>query len=275
MSWLQALVLGAIQGATEFLPISSSGHLALVPWVLGWDIDQQAFLPFAVIVHWGTLSAVVLTLRRDLLSLLTAAVRGLASARPLGTAQARVAWLLALATVPAAVAGALFQSQVEQAFSEPVTVALLLWVTAMLLLIGERLAGRSSRNLAGLRAVDAVLIGFAQALALFPGVSRSGATMAAGMSRGLSRVAAARFSFLLAVPIMLGAGAVSLAGLQGEPAAQSFVGPLLIGFVASAVVGALAIRWLLSYLARGSLRAFAGYCGIAGAAVLALSFLRG
>lgn len=275
MSWIQALVLGAIQGATEFLPISSSGHLALVPWVLGWNIDQQAFLPFAVIVHWGTLSAVVLTFRRELWSLLTATFRGLASLRPLGTAQARLAWLLALATVPAALAGALFQSQVEQAFSEPVAVALLLWVTAMLLLIGERLSGGSSRNLTGLRAVDAVLVGLAQALALFPGLSRSGATMAAGMSRGLSRLAAARFSFLLAVPIMLGAGAVSLTGLRGESAAQSFVGPLLIGFAASAFIGALTIRWLLSYLARGSLRAFAGYCAVAGAAVLALSLLRG
>lgn len=275
MSWLQALLLGAVQGLTEFLPISSSGHLALVPWVLGWEIGPAAALPFAVVAHWGTVLAVVVVLRHDLWELLVEAGRALLRRQPQSTPPARLAWLLALATVPAAAAGVLLEQQVEQAFSAPATVALLLWVTALLLLLGERLARESRRSLIALRTSDALLIGLAQALALFPGISRSGATMAAGVSRGLSRLTAARFSFLLAVPIMLGAGAASLLDVIGRSEAQQLLAPLLIGFASSAVVGALAIRWLLEYLSRGSLRVFAVYCLAAGAAALALSVLRG
>lgn len=275
MSWLQAVVLGVVQGATEFLPISSSGHLALVPWVLQWDLDEAAYLPFAVIVHWGTVLAVILSLRTELWDLVTAALRGLAQRRPFGTPQAKLAWLLVLATVPGALAGLLFEDQVERAFGSPAVVALLLWVTAGLLLLGERLSGSRSGKLLDVGSSDALLIGLAQALALFPGISRSGATMSAGMSRGLGRQAAARFSFLLAVPIMLGAGAVSLAGMLGGPGSALAVTPLLAGFLSSALVGMAAIRWLLRYLSRGSLRGFAVYCLAAGAAALALSLLRG
>lgn len=275
MSWLQALVLGVVQGATEFLPISSSGHLVLIPWILGWEIDLESYLPFAVVVHWGTVLAVVVSLRRELWALVRAAASGLWARRPLGSSEARLAWLLALATVPAAAAGVLFEQQVERAFGAPETVALLLWGTALLLLAGERLAGDSSRELSQIRAQDGLLIGLAQALALLPGISRSGATMAAGVGRGLSRPAAARFSFLLGVPIMLGAGAVALADLSRQPGAASLIAPLLVGFFSAAAVGLLAIRWLLAYLSRGSLRVFAGYCALAGAAALAVSVLRG
>lgn len=275
MSWLQALLLGAIQGATEFLPISSSGHLALVPWVLGWEIEPAVYLPFAVVVHWGTLLAVMASLRRELWSVMRAAGRGLLSGRPLETPQARLAWLLALATVPAAAAGALFEEQVERAFRAPATVAVLLWLTALLLWAGEKLKGKLERELTQVTGAEALLIGTAQALALFPGVSRSGATMAAAVGRGLARPAAARFSFLLAVPIMLGAGALSLAGLFGRPSSQPLLLPMLVGFLSSALVGTIAIRWLLAYLSRGSLRGFAVYCLAAGAAALALSVLRG
>ncbi len=274
MSWLQALLLGAVQGATEFLPISSSGHLALVPWVLEWEIDPAAALPFAVVAHWGTVLAVVVMLRSELWELLVGAVRGLATRKPLSNRSARMAWLLALATLPAAAAGALFRAQVEQAFGAPRTVALLLWGTAALLLVGEALTGANRSQLSAVRVGDALLIGLAQALALFPGISRSGATMAAGISRGFSRTSAARFSFLLAIPIMLGAGAVSLIDLLGAASSRPLLTPLLMGFASSAAVGGLAIRWLLSYLQRGSLRIFAVYCLVAGAAALSLSVLR-
>jgi undecaprenyl-diphosphatase len=273
VTWFQAVVLGIVQGATEFLPVSSSGHLVLVPWLLGWQLEGQVFFPFSVVVHWGTVAAVILSMRSDLASVLAAAVRSLIVRRPLGTSESRLAWMLVLASLPAALAGLLFGEQVEQAFGEPRTVGLLLLATATILLIGERL-GQRERGLDELGASDSLVVGFGQALALFPGISRSGATISVGLSRGLARVAAARFSFMLAVPIMIGAGAVALLDLAEESSTGVDLSPLLIGFMSAAAVGTLAIRWLLRYLSSGSLHRFAVYCALVGGLTVVLSLIR-
>jgi len=281
MTWYQALILGMVQGASEFLPISSSAHLVLVPWLLGWQFEPIAFFIFSVTVHWGTLAAVVLAFRDDLLRFGRAALLAVLHRDLLETPEATLAWLLLLATLPGALAGVVLGGMVEQAFSNPPAVAGLLLGTAVLLALGERSRSIRAANpadfrmLKSLRIRDAILIGLAQAVALLPGISRSGATISAGLFRGLDRGDAVRFSFLMSVPIIFGAGLVALAELAGEPGAAQAVPSLVIGLLAAGVVGFIAIRWLLRYLEGGTLRGFAIYCALAGAAGLLVSLIRG
>ncbi len=281
MTWYQALILGMVQGASEFLPISSSAHLVLVPWLLGWQFEPHAFFTFSVTVHWGTLAAVVLAFRDDLLRFGRAALLAVVHRNLLETPEATLAWLLLLATLPGALAGIVLGGMVEQAFSDPQAVAGLLLGTAGLLALGERSRSIRAANpaefrpLKSLRIRDAILIGLAQAVALLPGISRSGATISAGLFRGLDRVDAVRFSFLMSVPIIFGAGLVALTDLAGQPGAAQAVPSLVIGLLAAGVVGFIAIRWLVRHLARGSLRGFAVYCALAGAAGLLVSLIRG
>jgi undecaprenyl-diphosphatase len=274
MTILQAILLGIVQGATEFLPISSSGHLVLVPWLLHWELQPAAAMAFDVLVHWGTLLAVVVYFWKDLVGLVSAAVRGLIQRRPFADPQARLAWLLLVASLPAALLGVLLKDIVEAAFARPMAVCFALLITAIILLLGERLGNRQ-RDMQALRILDALWIGLGQAVALFPGISRSGATISTGLTRGLRRPEAARFSFLMAVPVMLGAGSLALLDLLSSPDALQYIPPLLGGFLAAAVVGYLAIRWLLSYLARRPLHVFAAYCALVGLAGLIVGFIRG
>ena len=279
MTWLQAILLGAIQGLTEFLPISSSGHLVIVPWLFEWEIDPGVLFSFTIVLHWGTLLALVAAFWKELRLLLAAFVAGLLARDPFGNSTSILAWLLLLASVPAAVAGLLLGDFVEQAFARPEFVAILLLLNAAVLSFGEwmRRRRRSASvkiDLDSLSRSDALVIGFAQILALFPGISRSGSTIAAGLTRGLSRVEAARFSFLLAVPIMIGAGLIALRDLSGEGAAASVGAEYLIGFASAAVVGFVTIRWFLDYLSRGSLWAFALYCVIVAAFSALIGVLR-
>lgn len=274
MSLWQALVLGVVQGATEFLPISSSGHLVLVPWLLGWHVEPGAAFVFDVLVQWGTLLAVIGYFRHELLELISAAIRGLLRGRPLSTPAARLAWLLVLASVPAAALGVSLRQPVEAAFDNPRAVSLFLLATAAILALSERLGGRH-RQIETLRPSDVLLIGVAQSLALFPGISRSGSTIGGGLLRDLERPEAARFSFLMSVPIMIGAGLVTLMELATSPAALEQVPPLLVGFAAAAVVGYLSIRWLLRYLAQRPLTIFIAYCSLTGALSLMVSFFHG
>jgi undecaprenyl-diphosphatase len=274
MNILQAIVLGAVQGGTEFLPISSSAHLVLVPWVLGWQIDEAFTFPFDVLVQWGTLLAVITYFRMDLWAIASGALHALWRGRPLSEPGARLGWLLVLSSLPAAGLGLLAKPWVEASLLRPWAVSVFLLGTALLLLLGERL-GRQSSRLPDMRWRDALWIGLAQALSLFPGISRSGATIAGGLLRDFRRADAARFSFLMAVPVMIGAGIIALADLFSQPAPLAHLAPLLIGFLTAAVVGYLAIAWLLSYLARGSLRGFALYCVLVGILGLSLSVIRG
>jgi undecaprenyl-diphosphatase len=268
MNLLQALILGIIQGSTEFLPISSSGHLVLVPAVLGW---QPASLAFDTTVHLGTLAALLAVFWRDLLRLLVAWWAGLRRGRPLETADSRLAWWILLGTIPAALAGLFLESTFEALFASPRAVGGFLLLTALLLTLAELLS-RRQRNLEEVTWLDSLLVGIGQAVAIAPGLSRSGTTMATGMFRGLTREAAARFSFLLAVPIVAGAGLAQLARLIKDGELQAEVLPLLVGFVAAAVVGYAAIHFLLSYLRRRPLYPFAAYCAVVG--VLAILLLR-
>jgi undecaprenyl-diphosphatase len=299
MSILQALFLGILQGATEFLPISSSGHLVLVPWLLDWPAPGLAF---DAVVHWGTAAAVVAYFWRDWVSLVIAAVQSLPSVwryvastltpsqrrqssddlrpadEPLSGAadrgDARLAWLIILGTVPAALIGYLLEDFFEEMFARPIAAACFLFGTAALLTASEYV-GRRERDLDTLDWPDALLVGLGQALAIFPGISRSGATIAAGLSRGLRREPAARFSFLLATPIIVGAGLLKVADLAQTGGLAAQVPTLIVGFVVAGAVGLACIHFLLRYLQRHQLYPFAIYCAIVGTVCLAVALARG
>jgi undecaprenyl-diphosphatase len=280
MSIWQALVLGLIQGATEFIPISSSGHLTLVPWLLDWHFDPVLKAAFDVLTHWGTLVAVVAVFWRDLWDLLLGGLRTLAGLREGGARgvvsrakedpHGRLAWLIVIGSIPAAVLGVLLEDFFEMLFGTPALVSMLLLVTAGLLALSEYL-GKKGREVADLGVLDALLIGLGQALAIAPGISRSGATIASGLLRGVKRDAAARFSFLLSTPVIVGAGIWQLKDLFAS-GAEAALGPMAVGFVASAAIGYGCIRFLLGYLRRKGLYPFAVYCAVAGTACLLISF---
>ncbi len=275
----RALFLGLLQGATEFLPVSSSGHLVLIPWLLGWPIPSLAF---DAMVHWGTLVAVIAYFWRDWLALLRGAWAGLRT-RSLSDPAARLLLLLIVGTIPAALAGALLEDFFEGMFARPDAAAGFLLLTAALLTLAELgWARRSSapnpgalRALPALSWADALAVGLAQAVAILPGVSRSGATIAAGLGRGLEREAAARFSFLLSAPIILGAGAMQLWQLARAGTLAGEAPLLAAGFLTALVSGFAAIHFLLNYVRRRPLYPFALYCILLGILGLTVAALRG
>lgn len=268
MSLWRAFVLGLVQGATEFLPISSSGHLVLLPWLFHWEHPD---LVFDTTAHLGTFVAVLAYFWRDCWALLVAWWRSVAERR-VRTVDARLAWLILLATIPAGVLGYLFEDLLEPLFSAPTWAAGFLLVTGTILTLGERL-GRRQRDLGDLRWKDALLIGIAQAFAILPGISRSGATIATGLQCGLKREGAARFSFLLSIPITLGTGVFKLLELFSAPGEAIGFG-LALGFLAALFGGYACIRWLLAFLRRGKLYVFAAYCWAVGLVALALLALQ-
>lgn len=273
MTILQAALLGLIQGLTEFLPVSSSAHLVLVPWLLGWQFDEKAKFVFDVLVQNGTLVAVILYFWKDIWYITRAVVEGLLRRQPFGTADARLGWFIVLATIPAVVLGLAFKDFFETIFASPLIVACLLLVTAALLVFSERY-GQRTRPLTQLTWVDAAVIGLMQGLAILPGVSRSGATMAGGMARHLERPAAARFSFLMSIPVMLGAGVVAFKDLLEIPNFTEFLLPVGVGFVVAAVVGYASIAWLLGFVRQRSFYGFAVYCVLVSVVCLALGLTR-
>lgn len=270
MTLLQALILGIVQGLTEFLPISSSGHLVLVPAVLGWEIPKDQSFVFDVLVQVGTLVAVFAYFWSDLATVFTAMVDGIRRKMPFTSEDARLGWWIVIATLPAGFIGLLIKDQVEAAFASARITAGFLLLTAVLLVLAERL-GRGEMSPEKMKWTDAVIIGFFQVLAIFPGVSRSGSTITGGMLRGLSRSQSARFSFLMAVPIMLAAGLLSIFDLLEVNNLEGFLPSLVTGFITSAITGYLAIRWLVGYLKKGSLYGFAVYVTVVSFAVLILA----
>lgn len=274
MTLFQAFILGIVQGITEFLPISSSAHLVLVPSLLGWQLDPGYAFAFDILVQMGTLLAVILYFAPAVARMAAAAWRGLRRRRLLEDPDARAAWLVLLATLPAVVLGIALHDLVEAAFNSVPAVSFFLLLTAALLAGGERF-GRSERSTANLLPSEAVFIGFAQALALFPGISRSGATISAGLLRRLDRREAARFSFLMSIPVMLGAGLIGLRDLLSVATDAVSMAPILVGFLTAALVGYLSIRWLLRFLVHHRLYPFAAYCLIVGLIGLASGLLRG
>ncbi len=269
MTIFQAVVLGIVQGLTEFLPVSSSGHLVAVPALLGWTIPEDQVFVFDVLVQVGTLAAVIIYFWSDLAAIARSMWAGALSRRPFETPEARLGWYVILATIPAGLAGLLLKDQVEAAFSDPQALAYFFPVTAGLLILAERLK-KPRKNAEDLSALDAFLIGCFQIIALFPGVSRSGSTIAGGMSRGLEREAAARFSFLMSVPVMLAAGALSLLDLAAVSDPGGFLPVLATGMIVSAVTGYLSIGWLLRFLRSRTLYGFAIYLLLLAVVILAV-----
>jgi len=269
---LQAILLGVVQGLTEFLPVSSSGHLLLGQYFLGLDPDRFG-LPFDVALHMGTLVAVVSYFWRDLLRMALAFFRSFGHRDLANDADQRMAYLIIASTVPAALIGFLFEGFFEETVRSPWVVVFNFVLIGVLFIVGE-VVGTRARSASTLGFGEAVGIGFAQAAALVPGVSRSGATITLGLFLGLRREEAARFSFLMSVPIIAGAGGLELGEViaGGMDAAQSLL--FVVGFLTSAAVGYVTIRFLLNYLTNHSLRAFAFYrFGVA--AVVAVSLLLG
>jgi undecaprenyl-diphosphatase len=267
---LEAVLLGIVQGITEFLPVSSSGHLLLGQHFLGLDQDRFG-LPFDVALHLGTLVAVVAFFWRDLNRIARAFARSLVpGGRNLADPDQRLAYLILASTIPAAGIGFLLEDFFETAVRSPWVVVFNLVLVGILFIVAEAV-GRRSRRAEKLRLWEAFGIGLAQAAALVPGVSRSGATITLGLFLGLRREEAARFSFLMSVPIIAGAGSMQLAEVASEGMDASGVVMFGAGFVSSAVVGYLAIRFFLRFVAHHSLRAFAYYrFGLAAVVVVAL-----
>jgi undecaprenyl-diphosphatase len=241
-----AVTLGLVQGLAEFLPISSSAHLILTPWFFGWP---DPGLTFDVALHVGTLLAVAVYFWRDWLRLLAAAPRP-------RTPDGRLFWLLVIGALPGGIAGILLDSLAEQALRAPLLIAGTLSLMGLALLAADRW-GRHDRELHDVGLVDALLIGASQALAIVPGVSRSGITIAVARARGIERAAAARFSFLLGSPIILGAALYKLRDVLKAPGVLN--GPFLAGIATATVIGALAIGVLMRYLQRYGLGIFVAY----------------
>lgn len=282
----EAIILGIVQGIAEFAPISSSAHLIIVPWLFGWDNPALGGLAFDVALHLGTLAAVVAYFRRELWALLKAGLASIFQLRIGNDFDRKLAWLLVLGTIPAVIAGFLLEDAINALFHSHgvdiptwamLTVAGLLGGVGLLMWLVEKLA-RHDRPLSDIRLDDAMAVGGAQTLALFPGVSRSGATLIAGMALGFKRDVAARFSFLLSVPVTAGAGAKSLLdvwdGWQSGALVNSDLLLFLVGIVSAGVSGFLCIHFLLRYLRRSSTMIFVIYRLAVAALVVAVALSR-
>ena len=267
---VQAIVLGIVQGLTEFLPISSSGHLILVPALLGWDDPFIESLAFSVMLHVATLGALLIYFFRDWVRLIPAGIAALRDRSFKDDPDRKLAWLLAASTVPAVIVGLALDDLIETAFSEPRLVAIALVVGAVILWLADRVGSRS-RGMEQLTFKAALGIGAAQALALIPGVSRSGMSISAGLFAGLHREAAARYAFLMATPITAGAGIWEARKiLSGEAGVDLPMVPLLAGMLASLVAGLLAIAFVMRYLRSNGVGLFVLYrLGLAAAVVIA------
>ena len=254
MGWFEALVLGVVQGLTEFLPISSSAHQSIVGQFFGGEDVGAAF---TAITQLGTETAVILYFRRDIARIIGRWLGSLTGRVPRGDADARMGWLVILGSVPIVVLGLLFEDAIDTALRN-------LWITAAMLAgfgliigVADRLA-RNARPLSSLTWRHGILFGLAQSLALIPGVSRSGATISAGLALGYTREAAARYSFLLAIPAVVGSGFFKLADISGDPVPPAW-GPIALATVVSFFVGYAVIAWLLRYISTHTFMPFVAY----------------
>jgi undecaprenyl-diphosphatase len=280
MDIIQAIILGVVQGLTEFLPISSSAHLVLVPPLINVTYSSPAqALAFDTLLHFGTLAAVVAYFWKEIVSIIIGLIssildifRGKFKIGLKEDSSKRMAWLLIIGTIPAALVGVLLNKQFEALFNNYVAVGFFLLITGVLLWAAERVKS-GHKKVKDISFKNAIAIGIFQAFAIAPGISRSGATISAGLFSGLERELAARYSFLLAIPAIAGAAAVQVkdigAGLEANTAA------LIAGFFAALIVGFLAIKLLLKIIREKTLMVFAYYCWIVGAATLIISYIYG
>lgn len=266
MELFQAFILGMVQGLGEFLPISSSGHLIIVPWLFKWN---DPGLAFDVALHWGTLLALLIYFYKDIWSIIKGFWRSLfKSTRDLqNNIYQKLAWLLIIASVPGAIIGKLLEDQAEHAFRNPLLIAATFSVMGIVLWLADKYSNKI-KDLNHISKGNAFILGIAQAAAVIPGVSRSGATMTVGLLQGFKREDAAKFSFLMSAPIIFGAGLLKLP----EIAQESSYAPLAVGFVSAAVFGFLAIKYLLRYISNHSFTIFTWYRLVA-AAIIILAYL--
>jgi undecaprenyl-diphosphatase len=269
MTVLQALILGIVQGLCEFLPISSSGHLILVPWLLGWNFFQlhpDLNKTFDVALHLGTFIAALVYFWRQIVVILRAWVASLRTRR-IETTDERLAWLLLISTIPAGLVGVAFESFVEDQLGKPYLICIMMMAFALVMLLADRTA-RLNKSMADLRWPHALGIGVAQAIALSPGVSRSGITMVTGLFMGLDREATARYSFLLSVPVVGGAALLKLAQLAKDGMPAHMAQPFVVGVIAAALSGLAAIWFVLSYLRTHTFTIFIVYRLVVASALL-------
>jgi undecaprenyl-diphosphatase len=270
MPILQVIVLAVVQGLTEFLPVSSTAHLYLTSWLLGWQTEA---LDFDIALHIGTLLAVLLYFFRDWLQILAQGLGARGHDEELKQNRMML-WLLAIATIPVGVFGYVYNKQAETTWRNPYVMGVMLVAVGVLMWLAER-AGRRRRALSSLNLPDSVVIGLAQALSIVPGTSRSGITISAGLFRDFDRQSAARFSFLLSTPAIAAAAGKALYDLHKQGGLGAILdAPFLVGVAVSALTGCAVIAWFLHYLRRSSLRLFVYYRIIFGIIVIALAFIR-
>jgi undecaprenyl-diphosphatase len=262
---IHAFLLGILQGLTEFIPVSSTAHLLIAEHFMGIPADDSAFA-FSVLVQLGTILSLVIFFWKDLLGILVDTVKNLKGLGNFNSLpqNAKMGWYIVIATIPALLAGVLLKKYVDALFGMPLLEASIRLFAAAILLSLAEYFGKKTKNLGKMNWKDALFVGIMQVIAVFPGASRSGTTISGGMFRGFDRPAAARFAFLMSVPVMLAAGAYEALGLFKLPNLGQFIPLILVGFVMAAIVGWLAIRWLLTYLNKHSLYIFAAYCAIIG-----------
>jgi len=282
----QAVVLAIVQGLAEFIPVSSSGHLIIVRRLLGWnELSPAHELTFDVALHFGTLLSLLIYFRRTWVQIIRAAFGGevvrfsesTGSDRNLTPDEQReerlLLWFMVIATIPGAIAGKLLEHSAEEYFREHIyLIAGALIVVALFMWWGEKIS-RLTKPLTGISLIDAIIVGCAQATALIPGVSRSGATITAGLFRDMTREAAVRFSFLLSTPIIAGAALLKAHELRKEGLPHAMHAPFLVGVLISAIVGYAAIVWLIRYLQANSLRVFIIYRIVVGVIVIGLAIM--
>ncbi|HWZ34016.1 MAG TPA: undecaprenyl-diphosphatase UppP [Bryobacteraceae bacterium] len=272
MPLLHAIVLGIVQGITEFLPISSTAHLIIIPWILGWD---DGGLTFDIALHVGTLASVLLYFVRDWIQILAQGFGLNLGYDPVLSKNRNLLWFLVLASIPAGIIGYLFEKQAESSLRSPYVIGTTAIAVGILMWIADR-SGRRHKDLGHVTVADALTIGTAQALAVIPGVSRSGITISAGLFCNLDRQTAARFSFLLLTPVTAGAAAKKLWDLMrhggGIPADMHTA--FLVGMAASAITGVLVIGFFMNYLRRRTLSFFVWYRIVFGIIVFALALFR-
>jgi undecaprenyl-diphosphatase len=268
---LQAIILGIVQGLTEFLPISSSGHLIIVPWLFNWHFllnNADLNKTFDVALHLGTFVAVLVYFWREVITLVGAWGRSIAR-RSLADPEAKLAWLLLVSTIPAGILGVALESFIEDRLGKPWIIAVMMIVFALVMYAIDHVA-KLDRDLDALTWSDSILIGVAQALALCPGVSRSGVTMMTGLALRLDRESAARYSFLLSIPVVGGAAAFKAAEIAKNGLPSGTAMPFVVGILSAAVSGFAAIWFVLAYLKRNNFNLFVIYRIIVGVAILIL-----
>lgn len=269
MNIFHAFLLGIVQGLTEFIPVSSTAHLLIFQYLFGIPASDT-FFAFLVLVQLGTIVSLVLFFWKDLLAIVMDMLKNLNGMRNFNNLpqNAKLGWYIIIATIPALLAGVLLRHFVEALFRTPLIEAVIrLFAAAALLALAEYF-GKRTRKLDTMNWLDALIVGLMQIIAVFPGASRSGTTIAGGMFRGFDRPSAARFAFLMSVPVMVAAGAYESLGLLKLPNISQFLPLLAVGFVTAAIVGWFAIKWLLNYLSKNSLYIFAVYSAVIGVIIL-------